>query len=118
VKALFFQLLFFIVFATVFALAIFIFVKIVRDAIAERVHNDASPRLSRNAYVVSKRHSVSGRSEGHTSTSYYVTFEFFDGSREEFNLNGKEYGLLAEADRGTLYSQGSRFQGFDRALKQ
>jgi hypothetical protein len=37
-----------------------------------------------------------------TTTFYYLTFEFTDGSREEFGVTGEEYGLLAEGDRGMV----------------
>ena len=47
-------------------------------------------------------------------TRYYVTFEFFYGNREEFEVNGKEYGLLAKRDLGILHTQGNYYTGFDR----
>jgi hypothetical protein len=53
----------------------------------EFLPNEFSPRLAREAYVVGKRQHVSGfggQHGGNTSTSYYVTFEFLDGSRKEW----------------------------------
>lgn len=50
----------------------------------------------------------------HTHTAYFVTFEFEEGSREEFSMRGDQYAMLAEGDIGTLQSQGSWFKGFDR----
>lgn len=46
--------------------------------------------------------------------NYFATFEFPDGSREEFRLQGEAYGLLSEGDSGLLRTQGTWFQGFDR----
>jgi hypothetical protein len=79
--------------------------------------NASSPKIARKARIISKRLSVSGSSNQHsgsTSTSYYITFEFLNGSREELSVKGKEYGLLTEGDKGILHSQGKWYQGFDR----
>ena len=55
---------------------------------------------------------------GHTSTSttYYVTFEVCSGDRMELRLQGHEYGLIVEGDRGELTFQGTRFLGFTRKV--
>ena len=90
--------------------------------------NNASPRLTVPAQVVTKRTSVThhrhhahgshhgGMGMGHTAThtSYYVTFQVESGSRIELPLSGTEYGLLAEGDRGKLTFQGTRYLGFAR----
>ena len=49
-----------------------------------------------------------------SSTSYYATFQVESGDRMELLLNGREYGLLAEGDRGWLTFQGTRYLGFER----
>lgn len=49
-----------------------------------------------------------------TSTTYYVTFEYTNGQRQEFHVDGTQYGLLAEGDKGTLSFQGTRFIDFKR----
>ena len=78
--------------------------------------NNASPLLTREAVVVAKRSEVSGGSgDSSASTWYYATFEFADGSRLELAVRGNVYGLLAEGDRGTLQSQGTRYVDFRRA---
>ncbi|MBS4218267.1 DUF2500 domain-containing protein [Bacillus sp. FJAT-49711] len=84
--------------------------------------NEQSPRLSVPAIVKSKRTQVSRHTHmngdnmhsHHTSTSYFVTFEFESGDRTEFKVSGKEYGLLAESDTGILTFQGTRYLGFER----
>ncbi|MGE8203562.1 DUF2500 domain-containing protein [Heyndrickxia sp. NPDC080065] len=84
--------------------------------------NEQSPRLSVPAIVKAKRTNVSrhthhndnGFDNHSTSTSYYVTFEFDSGDRSEFHVSGKEFGLLAEGDSGTLTFQGTRYLGFER----
>lgn len=79
--------------------------------------NTSSPQIAREARVVSKRQHVSGGGgDSSTWTNYYVTFEFTDGSREEFKVRSRNYSVLVEGDRGTLYSQGSWFKEFDRQL--
>jgi len=67
-----------------------------------------------DAKVVSKRVAVSG-GENSTATDYYATFELANGERREFEVKGREYGLLAENDAGQLQYQGSWYLGFCRA---
>lgn len=77
--------------------------------------NNASPLITRNAVVVAKRTEVWGGSgDQSASTSYYVTFQFEDNSREEFQVKGSQYGMLVEGDAGELESQGTRFLDFRR----
>ena len=84
--------------------------------------NNHSPRLTVPVIVVTKRTDVSrrrhrganGHHHHHTSTTYYATFEFESGDRMELQLEGFEYGLLVEGDKGKLSFQGTRFLGFER----
>ena len=82
--------------------------------------NNHSPRLTVEATVLAKRHDVSRpRSAGehhhyHTTNSYFVTFEVASGDRMELQLQGHEYGLLIEGDKGKLTFQGTRYLGFER----
>ena len=81
--------------------------------------NNHTPRLIVDAQVVSKRTNVSRRRRtdnvsSRTSTSYYVTFQFETGDRMELKLQGQEYGLLVEGDKGRLTFQGTRYLGFER----
>ena len=79
------------------------------------IKNLSQPVLRREATVVAKRTSVGGGANNtSTSTAYYCTFEFENGERKEFGVNGNEFGLLVEGDRGTLISQGDWYQGFER----
>ena len=52
--------------------------------------------------------------EGHTSTDYYIIFEFEQGSRQEFQVDNYDYGTLIEGDIGMLEHQGNRYLGFER----
>ena len=79
------------------------------------IKNNNSPFETVDAQVVAKRHHVTG-SESSTSTTYYVTFEMENGERKELHVSGKEYGLLAEGDRGRLSHQGTRYKGFERTI--
>lgn len=113
------SILFFIVFIVVFAFIIFAVVK----GISTWNYNNAQPKLTVFAKVVSKRENVStyrhndANNFSHTSTdtTYYVTFEVESGDRMEFAVYGNEYGLLAEQDTGNLTFQGTRYLGFARA---
>lgn len=85
--------------------------------------NNASPVLTVDATVVSKRTDVShyrrNSNENHMSTSrssttYYVTFQVESGDRMEFHVQDTEYGMLVEGDMGNLTFQGTRYKGFER----
>lgn len=84
--------------------------------------NNESPVLTVSAAIVGKRQDVSyhhhhhNNRMGHTSSTtwYYVTFEVESGDRMEFAVDGREYGMLIEGDRGRLTFQGTRYKGFDR----
>ena len=108
-----------IVFAFVIGMMIAMFVHIVK----EKRKNDASPRLSVPATVVTKRTNVSHRHHRGandmdycpTDTTYYVTFQVESGDRMELRMTGRDYGMLFEGDHGTLHFQGTRYLGFDRS---
>ena len=108
-----------IVFAFVIGMMIAMFVHIVK----EKRKNDASPRLSVPATVVTKRTNVSHRHHHGandmdyctTDTTYYVTFQVESGDRMELRMTGRDYGMLFEGDHGTLHFQGTRYLGFDRS---
>ena len=111
-----FETLFLILFAVV-AVSI---VSVAISSLGQWHKNNNSPRLTVSATVVAKRTNVTRHSNGdnaglhHTSTTYYATFQVESGDRMEFSLEGNEYGLLVEGDRGNLSFQGTRFLGFQR----
>ena len=113
-----FPILFVFVFALVIGVFVFNFVRMAK----EKRTNDASPRLSVPATVVSKRTNVSHHHHNGandmdyctTDTTYYVTFQVESGDRMELRMSGREYGMLMESDHGTLHFQGTRYLGFDR----
>lgn len=81
--------------------------------------NNHSPRLTVEAKIVGKRSDYIRHRPGksnlhHSRTDYYVTFEVESGDRLELELEGQEYGLLVEGDKGKLTFQGTRFLGFER----
>ena len=87
-------------------------------SVGEWNRNNHSPRLTVAARVVSRRTSTSTQTMGdgamHTTTTHYVTFEVASGDRMELRVPGREYGLLAEGDRGQLSFQGTRYLSFER----
>ena len=82
--------------------------------------NNKSPRLTVEAKIVDKRtdyrrtRSGTNHMHSHSHTDYYVTFEVESGDRLELQLQGQEYGLLVEGDKGRLTFQGTRYLGFER----
>ena len=103
-----------VIFLAVFSIIIFAIIK----GIAQWSYNNGQPVLSVPATVVTKRLNTTGsggmNNMNTVSTSYYVTFDLPDGGRQEFGMSGRNYGLLAEGDRGTLTYQGTRYKGFTR----
>ena len=101
-------------FIIVFAIIIFAIITSAVTSLRTKAINDAAPRLKSQAKIISKRTSVHGMQGGHTTTDYFITFEFEDSSRQEFQVNDYEYGTLIEGDSGILEHQGSRYLGFER----
>ena len=101
-------------FVIVFAIIIFAIITSAVTSLRTKAINDAAPRLKSQVRIISKRTSVHGMHGGHTTTDYFITFEFEDSSRQEFQVNDHEYGTLIEGDSGTLEYQGSRYLGFER----
>lgn len=110
----------FIGFVVTFGFIIFAIVK----GLSTWKHNNAQPKLTVLAKIISKRDNISTHmhndadnfSHTNTSTTYFVTFEVESGDRIEFSVNGKEYGLLLEQDKGDLIFQGTRYLGFSRII--
>lgn len=116
-----------LMFCLVFILIITMFIVTAVRGISQWNKNNNSPRLTVDAVVVAKRtdishhrHANAGDATGahgyHTSTStrYYVTFQVDSGDRMELGMNGNEFGLLLEGDKGKLTFQGTRYLGFER----
>ncbi|WP_203363713.1 DUF2500 domain-containing protein [Bacillus sp. REN10] len=99
-----------IVFVIVF---VFIIMNVFRSVV-EWKDNESSPRLAVLAMVKTKRTNVTRHGQNHSTTTYFVTFQFQSGDRSEFRVSGKQYGMLAEEDVGTLTFQGTRFIEFTR----
>ena len=81
--------------------------------------NEKSPRLTVEANVVAKRTAhrrtmSNKRYSGRDYTNYYATFQFDSGDRLELELQGREYGMIVEGDKGKLTFQGTRYLGFER----
>ena len=105
-------------FITVFVIVIGTFIVTAVRGVGTWSKNNASPRLTVSAQVVTKRTQVSHHhhqdSMSHTSTAYFATFQVESGDRMEFSVSGAEYGMLAEGDQGSLTFQGTRYLGFER----
>ena len=102
-----FPLLFLAIFGLVFGMIIS---NLVKGRKQER-KNDASPRLTSEATVVTKRTHVWG---DHSRTTYFATFQFESGDRLELEIPRDRFGYLVEGDMGKLHFQGTRFLDFQR----
>ena len=110
-------------FIIIFAVVIGGFIFAAAKGLGQWNRNNQSPVLTVEAVVAAKRvnHSTHMQQTGDVmmpmeDTTYYVTFEVQSGSRMEFTVKGREYGMLREGDRGMLTFQGTRYQGFERML--
>ena len=101
-------------FVITFAIIFFIIIAAIVSSLRTNARNNAAPRLKSQAKVVSRRTNVHGMHGGSTSTDYYITFEFEQGSRQEFQVDNYDYGTLIEGDSGMLEHQGNRYFGFER----
>ena len=97
-----------------------VFIVILVKIIGQWHNNNQSPRLTVEATVVAKRghtthhHDAGNIHHSHSSTTYYVTFQFESGDRLELHVPHSQFGYLVEGDRGELTFQGTRFLGFER----
>lgn len=109
-----FPILFLIVFVLIIGCVIFVMVR----GVSQWHRNNQSPVLTVTAQVVTKRSEVirhnHGDHVGHTSTTYYATFQVESGDRLELLIPRDEYGMLVEGDQGSLTFQGTRYLGFQR----
>lgn len=106
-----------IIFPLMFCLVLGIIVYTYARNIKTWNKNNHSPRLTVESKVVAKRHAVTGRTDSANLTglySYFVTFEFESGDRLELPVNGNEFGMLVEGDKGKLTFQGTRYIDFKR----
>lgn len=78
--------------------------------------NDMLPLKEVLATVVTKRkrmNTYGARRMVHgVQTTYYATFQFEDGKRQEFTVHEDEYEALVEGDVGHLIFQGTKYIEF------
>ena len=117
------ETLFPLVFLLMFGFALYTLISSIAARAQEKRKNDASPRLTVPASVVTKRAQV-GTTHHHNAatntggtyynTKYFATFQFESCDRLELSVSPGEYGMLVEGDRGQLSFQGTRYLGFVR----
>lgn len=114
------EFLFPVFFIAIFTIVIGTFIVTAVRGVSTWSKNNASPRLTVDATVVTKRTaSSSHRSQHghrHYHTYYYATFQVESGDRMELSVTGEEYGMLVEGDVGKLTFQGTRYLGFERQI--
>ena len=106
-----FDFLFPILFLAVFGLAFGTIISTLAKGHKQNRKNDAAPRVSSEATVVTKRTHVWG---DHSRTTYFATFQFESGDRLELEIPRDRFGYLVEGDNGKLHFQGTRFLDFER----
>ena len=90
---------------------LFTFLGMIGIVIFYIIRNNRQPKLQVSATVVTKRTSNHTKA---TDRHYFVTFQVESGDRIELEMDGSEYGMLAEGDFGKLLFQGTRYLGFER----
>lgn len=103
----------FSLFSLVFWLILIVIVVQLVRGVIQWGRNNASPRLTVEATVVSRRERTWHNQHNYGST-YYATFQVESGDRMELKIPERDIGMLAEGDRGKLTFQGTRFLGFER----
>lgn len=98
-------------------LVVGVFLYAIIRGLSSWLSNNAAEVLQRPCKVADKRTVVRGGSgDSSTSTDYYITFEFEDFTRKEFEIRSSMYGLISVGDKGELVYQGTRFKNFTRTL--
>ena len=100
-----------ILFFAVFALVFIIIAGSIIQSFKQKHKDDNSPRITCETTVVTKRTHVRG---DHAHTTYYATFQFESGDRQELEVPHDQFGYLVDGDKGKLTFQGSRFVSFQR----
>ena len=105
-----------VIFAIVFLGILGVFVFIGLRGFKGWLYNNRQQVYNDPVRVADKRTHVWGGGTHHASanTSYYITFEFENGERQEFMVPDRVYGQTASGDTGTLTWQGTRFHDFQR----
>lgn len=112
-----------LIFLLMFGFVLYTLISSIAARAQEKRKNDASPRLTVPAAVVTKRaqvgtthhrNAVTNTGETYYNTKYFATFQFESGDRLELSVSPGEYGMLVEGDRGQLSFQGTRYLGFVR----
>lgn len=109
-----------IMFITIFVIVIGGFIFTAVRGVSTWSKNNSSPVLTVEATVATKRtnlshhHNNNNTMHSSSSTSYYVTFQVESGDRIELQVDGREYGMLVEGDKGKLTFQGTRYKEFLR----
>jgi len=102
-----------IVFPLIFATVFFLIVGTVIVHIVKNLKDAGGPITTATGTIISKRTHVS-RSGQSAFTKYFATAELTDGTRQEYTVDGKVYGIIKEGDAGTLVIRGNRLLNIDR----
>jgi hypothetical protein len=115
-----FSALFAVVFFGIFILIGYMLVK----SFAERSRNNSSPIVTSRVTITAKTTNTAYRGNYIPDNinvqtpynTYFITFEFVNGNRAEFNVPRSDYAYISEHDTGILTYQGSRYINFEREI--
>lgn len=120
------DILFLLAFSCIFLLALGIIIVVLVKNVSAWHSNNRCPVLSVEATVVSKYSKMTRRNRlsgpDHTMTapvdtaSYFASFQVESGDRMELRISGREFGQLAEGDKGKPTFRGTRYRYFARKL--
>lgn len=89
------------------AAGVFLFT-VIKSLLAWTSHPYPEPGIHHcSCKLVGKRVQVATPNEPRIGTTYYATFQFIDGSRQEFWIDKSLFLRLREGDQGTLLFKGS-----------
>jgi hypothetical protein len=87
-----------------------LFAVVILGIIGYFLYNLAQSTVTRKARVTGKRRLPIG--PGRSVAECYCTFEFEDGTRNEYRVGERAYSQLADNDVGDLVTKGTLFWGF------
>lgn len=113
--------LFLVVWFSIFFLIIGVLVYTVGKNLIQWNRNNNSEIITARAKVIDKRSEIrvggGHNSSVHTSSRYYISFEFDNRERIELPVKGNVSGVIMIGDEGELTYQGTRFKEFNRINK-
>lgn len=110
---------FLLFFVTIASVIIFVARKVFSQTKAKTAEYERSPIEATSAIIMGRRTVVSGggHNHHHVHHRYFITVEFEDGQRREFDvISGTLPGRIVDGDAGIVFTRGSILCDFDRVV--